>query len=146
MYFYKNCDLVTTLFRNKNHCILFIVLGILLQCVEVYLYKYFDLIYVRDHYLMTPLLVVMIFSYVLSVNLQNENIVSVIGKRYSAYIYILHFFVLSRYDNMMRHFNIEYSCLSYIKPFIIFLLTLFMSVAILESYNILKKCCVIIRK
>lgn len=65
MYFYKNRDLVATLFRNKNHCILFIILGILLQCVEVYLYKHFDLIHVRDHYLMTPLLVVMIFSYTL---------------------------------------------------------------------------------
>lgn len=146
MYFYKNRDLVATLFRNKNHCILFIILGILLQCVEVYLYKHFDLIHVQDHYLMTPLLVVMIFSYTLSVNFQKENIVSVIGKRYSAYIYILHVFVLSRYGSMMSLFNIEYSCLSYIKPLIGFLLTLFMSIIILKSYKLLRRCCVIIRK
>lgn len=146
MYFYKNRDSVTTLFRNKNHFILFIILGILLQCVEVYLYKHFDLIYVRDHYLITPLLVVIIFSYALSVNLQKENIVSVVGRRYSAYIYILHIFVLSRYGSMMSLFNIEYSCLSYLKPLIGFLLTLFMSVIILKSYNLLKRCCVSIRK
>lgn len=146
MYFYKNRDSVTTLFRNKNLCILFIIFCILLQCVEVYLYKCFDLIYVRDHYLMTPLLVVMIFSYALSVNLQKENIISVIGQRYSAYIYILHIFVLSYYGSIMRLFNIEYTCLSYIKPLIAFLLTLFMAVIILESYNLLKKCLVSIRK
>lgn len=146
MYFYKNRDSVTTLFRNKNHFILFIILGILLQCVEVYLYKHFDLIYVRDHYLITPLLVVIIFSYALSVNLQKENIVSVVGRRYSVYIYILHIFVLSRYGSMMSLFNIEYSCLSYLKPLIGFLLTLFMSVIILKSYNLLKRCCVSIRK
>lgn len=146
MYFYKNRDLVTTSFRNKNLCILFIIFGILLQCVEVYLYKYFDLIYVRDHYLMTPLLVVMIFSYVLSVNLQKENIVSIIGKRYSAYIYILHIFVLSHCGSLLKSFNIEYSCFSYIKPLIIFICTLFMSVILLESYNSLKKCYANIRK
>lgn len=146
MYFYKNRDTVTALLRNKNHCILFVVFGILLQCIEVYLYKYFDLIYVRDHYLITPLLVIVVFIYALSVNLQKENVISVIGKRYSAYIYILHIFVLSHYGSLMRLFNIEYSCLSYIKPLIIFLLTLFMSVIILESYNFLKKCGASIRK
>lgn len=104
MYFYKKRDLVATLFRSKNHCILFIIWGILLQCIEIYLYKCYNLIYVRDHYLMTPLLVVMIFSYALSVNLQKENIISVIGNRYSAYIYILHIFVLSHYGSLISFF------------------------------------------
>ena len=146
MYLYKKRDVLATLFRSKNHCILFIILGILLQCIEIYLYKCYNLIYVRDHYLMTPLLVVMIFSYVLFVNLQKENIISVIGKRYSAYIYILHIFVLSHYDSLISYFNIENSCLSYIKPLIVFLFTLFMAIIILESYNVLKRCCVSIRK
>lgn len=146
MYFYKNRDIVRALFKNKGHCILLAVFGILLQCIEVYLYKYFGLIYVRDHYLMTSLLVVVVFIYALSVSLQKKNVISVIGKRYSAHIYILHIFILSHYGCLMRLFNIEYRCLLYIKPLIVFLLILFMVVIILESYNFLKKCGVSIRK
>lgn len=143
MYFYKNRNSVTILFRSKNLCILFFVIGILLQCVEVYLYKHFNLIYIRDHYLITPVLVTIIFCYALSVNLQKENTISIIGKKYSAYIYILHIFVLSHYNDMIKVFNIEYRCFAYIKPLIIFSLTLVISVMILKSYNILRNYIVI---
>lgn len=143
MYFYNHTDSVKTLFKNKNHCILIFITSIILLCFELYSYKQFDLIYVRDHYLTTPILVVMIFGYALSVNLQKENVVSVIGKRYSAYIYVLHNFVCG---SLISLFDIGCSCLSYIKPLIVFLLTLFMVVIILRIYNLLKKCLVSIRK
>lgn len=146
MYFYKKRNSVIAVFNNKNCCIIFIIIGIILQCFEVYLYKRLGLIYVRDHYLMTPVLAVIVFIYAMTVKLQKENIISIIGKRYSVYIYILHIFVLSHYHSLMSLLNIENHCFLYIRPLIIFLLTLFMSVIMLESYNILRKCCVIIRK
>lgn len=146
MYIYKNQDSLMTLFKNKKRCIIFIVIGIILQCIEVYLYKHLNLLYVRDHYLMTSILVIMIFGYALSVKFQSENILSVIGKKYSAYIYILHIFVLSHYADIMEMFNFECNSFLYIKPLIIFLLTLLMSFIILESFKILKRCGVYISK
>lgn len=146
MYLYKKRNSIIAVFKSKNCCIIFIILGIVLQCFEVYLYKYFGLINVRDHYLFTPVLAVIIFIYAMTVKLQKENVISIIGKRYSAYIYILHIFVLSHYGSMISFFNIKYYSLLYIKPLIIFLLTLLMSVIILKSYNFLKKCCISIKK
>lgn len=146
MYIYKNQDAIITLFKNKKRCIIFIVIGIILQCIEVYLYKYLNLLYVRDHYLMTSILVIMIFGYALSVKFQSENILSVIGKKYSAYIYILHIFVLSHYADIMEMCNLECNSFLYIKPLIIFLLTLLMSFIILESFKVLKNFGVYISK
>lgn len=146
IYFYKNQESIIAILKNKTLGFVFIIGSIILQFIEVYFYKCFDFICVRDHYLMTSVLVVMIFAYTLTVKLNNENVLSVIGKKYSSYIYILHIFVLSQYTRLMNFFNIDYSFLLYIRPLIIFLLTLFMLIIVSNGIHIFKRCYISIRK
>ena len=144
MYIYKYNESIFALVKKKTLVYIFII-GLILQCFEVFLYKYWGLIYVRDHYLMTFLLSIMLFSYALVVKIQKENVLSVIGKKYSAYIYIFHIFILSHYTFIMGFFGINCNYFSYIKPLIAFVFTLFMSFIVLKLYNLLKRCYVNIK-
>lgn len=145
MYIYKHNKSIFVLCKKKT-LVYFFVIGLILQCLEVFLYKYWGLIYVRDHYLMTSLLSVVIFSYALVVKTQKENILSVIGKKYSAYIYILHIFILSCYHQFMNFWGNNGNYISYVKPLIIFISTLLVSFMILQTYNLSKRCYTSIKK
>lgn len=145
MYIYKHNKSIFVLCKKKT-LVYFFVIGLILQCLEVFLYKYWGLIYVRDHYLMTSLLSVVIFSYALVVKTQKENILSVIGKKYSAYIYILHIFILSCYHQFMNFWGNNGNYISYVKPLIIFISTLLVSFMISQTYNLSKRCYTSIKK
>lgn len=145
MYIHKYNKYILTLFKKKTLIYIFVI-GIMLQCFEVFLYKYLEVIYVRDHYLMTPLLSFMIFSYALVVKTQKENVLSIIGKKYSAYIYILHIFILPYYHYIKEFLDNNDNYISYIKPLIIFILTLCVSFMTLQIYSLLKRCYTSIKK
>lgn len=145
MYIYKYNKSILALFKKETLVYIFVI-GLILQCLEVFLYKYWGFIYVRDHYLMTSLLSIVIFSYALVVKTQKENVLTIIGKKYSAYIYILHIFILSYYHQIMDFWDNNDNYISYIKPFIIFILTLLVSFMILKIYNLMKRCYTSIKK
>lgn len=145
MYIYKYNKSILALFKKETLVYIFVI-GLILQCLEVFLYKYWGFIYVRDHYLMTSLLSIVIFSYALVVKTQKENVLTIIGKKYSAYIYILHIFILSYYHHIMDFGDNNDNYVSYIKPFIIFILTLLVSFMVLKIYNLLKRCYTSIKK
>lgn len=145
MYIYKYNKSIFALFKKKTLVYIFVI-GLILQCLEVSLYKYWGLIYVRDHYLMTSLLSIMIFCYALVVKVKKENVLSVIGKKYSAYIYILHIFILSYYHQMKNFLGNNDNYISYVKPLIIFILALLVSFIILQAHNLSKRCYISIKK
>lgn len=145
MYIYKYNKQILALLK-KNTLIYIFIIGLILLAFEVFMYKLFDLIYIRDHYLMTPILAMAIFNYALVVKKQKKNILSIIGKKYSTYIYILHIFILSYYRQIKSILDYNDNYVSYIKPLIIFILTLLVSFIILQIYNLFKRCYINIKK
>lgn len=143
IYKYNKCFIA---FLKKETFIYIFIGCLILQSLEVFLYKYFDLIYVRDHYLMTSMLAIVPFIYAIVAKKEKKNILSIIGEKYSACIYILHIFILSYYQQIKNILDNNDNYISYIKPLIIFILTLSISFIILQIYNFLKKCCINIKK
>lgn len=110
-----------------------------LQCVELFVYLKFNLRLSRDHYLMTLPLSLFVFGYAMAYpSLGKDTFLSIIGKRYSAYIYGFHVILIPFGAHMLRYlgFGVGYE---YYISILVFILSLFVSWMYLSGKRFLLK-------
>lgn len=104
--------------------VLLILLFIGLNVIERYLLVKYSVNAARDQYICTTLLALVVFMFTLAINdnVKDNSILSVIGKKYSMMIYLLHPLVLKI---VVRVFTAN--SMKYILPIIVFIFTLIIS-------------------
>lgn len=110
-----------------------------LQCVELFVYLKFNLRLSRDYYLMTLPLSLFVFGYAMAYpSLGKDTFLSIIGKRYSAYIYGFHIILIPFGAHMLRYlgFGVGYE---YYISILVFILSLFVSWMYLSGKRFLLK-------
>lgn len=109
-----------------NRKIILLFIGeICLLGAEIFIYKKIGLPEYRDHYLMTIPMALTAFWGALYV-FPNRRIkyVSIIGQKYSSYVYIYHIFVLNVISFVLYNFaQIDFSKMYYINVLVVFVLT-----------------------
>lgn len=87
---------ILDMFNKSRTLILGFVVTCISLCVEMLVYKLAGCIVVRDHYLFTLPMVVCVFIWALrNPHYGANSFFAFAGKKYSAYIYILHVFVIT---------------------------------------------------
>ena len=98
------------------------MLTVLTTLLERYILVSSSLNPTRDHYLSTTFLAIFVFLFFLHYVGDTENIVSQIGKRDSAWIYILHPIVITVLAVVMKKIGVE-NIYNIVRPIIVFLIT-----------------------
>lgn len=147
------------LFRNKEKQITNIfhkpqtyLLVFILICIglgfEIFIYKFIGVKIVRDHYLLTCPMAICIFLMVLrKPHFGANSIFTVIGKKYSAYIYIMHAFIIFLIRNILIYFLgkdifqniIQNYWFKNCYPFLVFITTLIVIIICNKLWILLKK-------
>lgn len=115
-----------------------LIIEVMLLYMEISLYKYFNLLVVRDHYFMTPILAVTILGYSLSVISDKQTFMGYWGRKYSSYIYIFHLYVMNQFFILLSMCHFDKRLISYFCPFIVFVVTLTGIVIIKRIYDTIK--------
>ncbi len=97
------------------------IITIVFNCLERYLLEINSLNALRDQYIFTTILAVLVFDIAIVLNIRKDNIISKVGRKYSMMIYLIHPFIII----LLK--NISWSWLSYIEPIVVFILAIMFS-------------------
>jgi acyltransferase 3 len=90
-----------------------------LQCVELFVYFKSNLLLSRDHYLMTLPFCLSLFGYAMAYPSRGKDTcLSIIGERYSAYIYGFHIMLIPLVSYVLRYLGLEVGYNYYISIFV----------------------------
>lgn len=76
--------------NSKRICFYGIIMSVVLSLSESYFLRHMGLNATRDHYLGTTFLAVFLFLFTIQLSSRKDNILSIIGRKDSMYIYVLH--------------------------------------------------------
>lgn len=129
-------------YKNSN-LICFIIFFIVTSILEKNLISLFGHVPARDHYISTTFLVISLFIFLINnPEFLSNNLINDIGKKYSTYIYVIHPFLIYLFNgtvlNLPIFFITVYKTLS---PFIIFVISLLISIFIDIVFNRKRKRC-----
>ena len=109
---------------EKRKLIYIIILSFLTTVFERFFLDYNNLNTTRDFYLSTAFLATSIFLFFLDYIENTDNIVSLIGRRYSTWIYILHPIFIKLLGKITKQIGMKY-IFSPVRPIVVFLITAF---------------------
>lgn len=114
--------------KKLRICLFCIVLFAITSCLERYFLDVHDVNTTREHYISTTFLAVSVFLFVMynkpKADTKISKVFSLIGRKYSTWIYILHPIFIDLLAVIIRRTNI-YEVYKYIAPIIVYLITLF---------------------
>lgn len=119
--------------RFVDHSLIFnnkylLLAGIILFTLTTYGEKFFltsvDMSTTRDHYLSSTFLAICIFLLAQSINMKKRNIISILGEKYSLFIYIFHPVFISCCNVIFKIIGLHQLYL-YISPIVVLVTTYF---------------------
>lgn len=116
--------------RNKN--LVLIVLFIILNIIETIIFNVINSYFIPEIFLSGIVLVVLVFNYFLNLNVSEDNILVLTGKKCSMNIYVFHVLVIFIVDQVISIFNDEIinTICTNLLPFIVYLLSILLSLLI----------------
>lgn len=127
---YKNKEKLIETFTNKK-LIFLIILFAITTLVEKYILIRLNANAIRDHYISTTFLSIFIFLYCLKIPMvKNDNLLAIIGRKYSLHIYIVHLIFVKLYN--ICEIN---GIFDYFIQILIFIASLLVAVIYVKSKN-----------
>lgn len=112
-----------------------LIVELILMYIELLVYEYYNFQVVRDHYLMTFVMSLTVFIYTINCSYNKENFLSILGRKYSAYIYIFHMFILFCWSKYLVGVLNGSVIVVYFKPFIVYVMTFFVLYIAFDIFN-----------
>lgn len=108
--------------RGKQKLVLLIILTVNTTLLERFILVSLNLNAARDHYISTTFLAIAVFLYFVLYVSQKENVISLLGKKDSGWIYILHPIFITLMASLVKSIGMDRIYL-YIQPILVFLIT-----------------------
>lgn len=108
--------------RGRQKLVLLIILTVITTLSERFILVSLHLNAARDHYISTTFLATAVFLYFVLYVSQKENVISLLGKNDSGWIYILHPIFITLMASLVKRIGMDRIYL-YIQPILVFLIT-----------------------
>ena len=130
----KNKEKLTKSITN-NKLIFLIILFTITTLIEKYILIRLNANTIRDHYISTTFLSIFMFICFIKIPMvKSDNLLAIIGQKYSLHIYIVHFMFVKLYNMYVVN-----EIFNYLIQIIIFVTSLLVSILYVKVKNILTK-------